>query len=73
MWDKEIGERALEDNAKAGNSQVRWPTEPEDRAILAMIMKLLKQALMAGSVWEAMEYLMAARGLIRMPLKEGGT
>ena len=56
---------ALKKVVKVENSQIRWPTELEDQFIRAKIIKLLLQALMARNIWEAMEYLMAARGLLK--------
>ena len=60
-----MGRKALKSNTKAENSQVLWPSEPGDQFILAKIMKLLEDALYASDILEAMEYLMAARGLLR--------
>jgi len=57
---------ALKRVIKVENSQVLWPTEPEDQFIRTKIIKLLLQALIAKNIWEAMEYLMAARGLLRI-------
>ena len=57
--------KALKSDAKAVHSQVLWPSEPEDQFMLAEIMKLLEDALYASDILEAMEYLMAARGLLR--------
>jgi len=59
------GEGALRSNAEAGHSQVCWPSEPEDQFIVAEIIKLLVKALTADDIWEAMEYLMAVRGLLK--------
>jgi len=60
-----MGEKALKSDAKAGHSQVRWLRVPEDQFIRTKIIRLLLQALMAKNIWKAMEYLMAARGLLR--------
>ena len=59
------GKKALKDDVKAVHSQVCWPSEPEDQFIVAEIIKLLVKALMADDIWEAMEYLMAVRGLLK--------
>jgi len=60
-----MGKKTLKSNTKAEHSKVLWPFEPSDQFILAKIMKLLEDALYASDIWEAMEYLMAARGLLR--------
>ena len=60
-----MGEKALKSDAKAEYSQVRWLRVPEDQFIRTKIIRLLLQALMAKNIWEAMEYLMAARGLLK--------
>jgi len=65
MEGEEMGEKALKSDAKTGHSQVRWLRVPEDQFIRTKIIRLLLQALMAKNVWEAMEYLMAARGLLK--------
>ena len=62
---RSTGRRALKSDTKAVHSKVLWPTEPEDQFIIAEIIKLLVKALNATDIWEAMEYLMAARGLLR--------
>ena len=59
------GKKASKSDVKAVYSKVLWPTEPEDQFILAEIMKLLEDALYAADILEAVEYLMAARGLLR--------
>jgi len=61
---RSTGRRALKSNTKAVHSKVLWPTEPRDQFIIAEIIKLLVKALNATDIWEAMEYLMAARGLL---------
>ena len=65
-----MGEKILKRDAKAAHSQVRWLLKPADQFIVDKIYKLLKKALRAGDIWEAMEYLMAARGLLRGMEKE---
>jgi len=62
---EEMDEKALKSDAKAEYSQVRWLRVPEDQFIRTKIIRLLLQALMAKNIWKAMEYLMAARGLLR--------
>ena len=62
---RSTGRRALKSNTKAEHSQVLWPLEPADQFMAEKIYNFLKEALKAGDVWEAMEYLMAARGLLR--------
>ena len=66
------GKKASKSYVKAVHSKVLWPTELEDRFILAEIMKLLKDALYASDILEAMEYLMAARGLLRVVKRKVG-
>ena len=61
---RSMGKKASKGDVKAVHSQGLWPREPEDQFILAKIKKLLKNALYAADIWEAMEYLMAARGLL---------
>ena len=65
-----MGEKILKRDAKAAHSQVRWLQEPADQFMADKIYKLLKNALRASDIWEAMEYLMAARGLFREMKKE---
>jgi len=60
-----MDEKALKSDATAEYSQVRWLRVPEDQFIRTKIIRLLLQALMAKNIWEAMEYLMAARGLLK--------
>ncbi|RLF17157.1 MAG: hypothetical protein DRN06_04270 [Thermoprotei archaeon] len=60
------GKKASKDDVKAAHSKILWPTEPEDQFIVAEIIKLLVKALNATDIWEAMEYLMAARGLLQL-------
>ena len=57
---------ALKSVVKVESSQDRGPTEPENQFIRTKIIRLLFQALMARNIWEAMEYLMAARGLLQV-------
>jgi len=62
---RSAGKKALRSNAGAVHSQVRWPTRPEDQFMVDKIYKLLMKALTADDIWEAMEYLMAVRGLLK--------
>ena len=62
---RSAGKKVSKSDVKAAHSQVRWPLEPADQFIADKIYKLLKKALRASDAWEAMEYLMAARGLFR--------
>jgi len=64
-----MGRKALKSNTKAENSKVLWLLEPEDQFMAEKIYKLLMKALMADDIWEAVEYLMAARGLFRVRKK----
>ena len=66
---RSVGKKASKSNTKAVHSQGLWPKEPEDQFILAKIKMLLKDALYAADILEAMEYLMAARGLLRVQTK----
>ena len=67
---RSMSKKAPKGDVKAVHSQGLWPKEPENRFILAKIKKLLKNALYAADILEAMEYLMAARGLLRGMEKE---
>jgi len=60
-----MGRKALKSNTKAENSKVLWPQKQEDQFMAEKIYKLLIKALMADDIWEAMEYLMAVRGLLK--------
>ena len=60
-----MGEKALKSDTKAGHSQILWLQRPEDQFMAEKIYNFLKEALNAPDIWEAMEYLMAARGLLR--------
>jgi len=62
---RSTGRRALKSNTKAEHSKVLWLQRPEDQFMAEKIYNFLKEALKAGDIWEAMEYLMAARGLLR--------
>ena len=62
---RSVYKKALKSDTKAVHFRGLWPREPEAQFILAKIKKLLKDALHAADIWEAMEYLMAARGLLK--------
>jgi len=65
MEGEKMDKKALKSDAKAGHSQVLWLLKPEDQFMAEKIYNLLKDALYASDILEAMEYLMAARGLLR--------
>ena len=65
-----MGRKALKSNTKAENSKVLWLPEPEDQFMAEKIYSFLKEALKAGDIWEAMEYLMAARGFLHEMKRE---
>ena len=60
-----VGKKASKSNTKAVHSQGLWLLKPEDQFMAEKIYKLLMKALTADDIWEAMEYLMAARGLLK--------
>jgi len=62
---RSAGKKALRSNAGAVHSQVRWPRRPEDQFMVDRIYKLLMKVLTADDIWEAMEYLIAVRGLLK--------
>ena len=66
---RSVYKKALKSNTKAVHFRGLWLKGPEDQFMLATIKKLLKDALYASDIWEAMEYLMAARGLLRVQTK----
>ena len=64
-----MGRRALKRDIKAVHSQARRPSEPKGQDMRVEIIELFYRALQASDIWEAMEYLMAARGLLRIVRK----
>jgi len=60
----DMDKKTLGSNSKTENSQVYRLTEPGLRFVRSEIIDLLFKALLAEDIWKAMEYLMAARGLL---------
>jgi len=65
MEGEKMEKKALKSDVKAGHSKVLWLLKPEDQFMVDKIYKLLMKALTADDIWEAMEYLMAVRGLLK--------
>jgi len=60
-----MDENALKTDAEAENSQVQGLHRLAVLLVRERIIELLLEALVAKDIWEAMECLMAARGLLR--------